>query len=544
MAKASDEEKSGSDEEKKVAIAAKVSFQAMESCMKMFAAYRRSSADEKALSDWMTAFGTLLAFLADKSFILDCKFFWVTHYEVLSELADHPQYAADLCKFKLMSRNLINDVSQAAAFQQTAIKDTIVKILQQEDVSENNLVSRLDARLWVLATEEASGVLDQGVVQEVKEFRRVLCVWPLECERDANDLEEIVGSLTKEETKHKLLGTLGRFDLAGKKLVERAGKELASFKAGAVALAQLGEYKANLKNILTADALELKDFENVDLWNTWAHDPTWSIGAAVMLDWALTVDKVAHVLAACAVGKWAVYFSVTANWGKTTSAEEDAIINMLRIASKLFSADGEPSQRLQVDACAFCMKWFQKNYVFKKASDGNGSEDMAREDMVCVLELGRFQAVNQWRDTLATEDSYSSSAVSMSSWSTVNVHLKTITDTLGFKGFSVALNVSAVSCSRLGPGARAAYFRALLAFCFGVLPVALPRRFPGGSETTSWTTLRAAGGRPGPFPDHVRQGAGAHTGVHVEAAGGRVQGLRSVPGRREGLGASGPSCFR
>eukprot|EP00959_Pyramimonas_sp_CCMP1952_P256427 5356327-Pyramimonas_sp.AAC.1 len=74
-------------------------------------------------------------------------------------------------------------------------------------------------------------------------------------------------------------------------LVERATKELASFKAGALALAQLGEYKTNLNNILTADALELKDFENVDCWNTWAHDPTWTIGAGVMQDWAATVDK-------------------------------------------------------------------------------------------------------------------------------------------------------------------------------------------------------------------------------------------------------------
>eukprot|EP00959_Pyramimonas_sp_CCMP1952_P171615 3586447-Pyramimonas_sp.AAC.1 len=61
-----------------------------------------------------------------------------------------------------MSRKIITGVSEAAAFQPTAIKGTVVKILQQEDTSEDDLVTRLETRLWPLATEEASGVLDQG----------------------------------------------------------------------------------------------------------------------------------------------------------------------------------------------------------------------------------------------------------------------------------------------------------------------------------------------------------------------------------------------
>ncbi len=428
IAKAESLEKTGSPEQVALATKAKHTFQMITSGMKMYAALKAGPLDIKAMATWATDWGHLVTFISDKKDVDICSpFLWGAHLEVLSEMDQCDEFPSQLCKFKLVTRGLVEDVRDAPSYQRTKIIEMLTSKLRDTRATKD-LIQALTIRIKPFLMPEASPFLDNTILEELVDCNMLLCNFqPTERE----NLDKVRGMLDKfektpDEIKPLFIGVLAlSFKGPGKQITDHA----CAFVDTALKSLDRADQMTNAGKQL-AETLALADpgkaeYQKVKELVDWAFQEDVGndvsgeeIGSSLAFSMELSVVSVG--LAAHAIAKWSEFFCVEGNWvapPPPPSPEPDTSV-MLRIAEKLLEAsDKGDTGKESVDLAAvrFCASWFNNQQLLSTT----GFNSLHSDEVISLVNLGHWPPLQTWREQYsftAGNEQGANTKITVSAW--------------------------------------------------------------------------------------------------------------------------------
>ena len=227
----------------------------------------------------MEGLAALTNFLADKDITVGCPYFWSVHYEVLTELPEMPTFPQELCKFKLLSRGVIADVSEAPAYQKARLLDMLTSKLQQT-LSTSDLITGLDTRLVPFSGEEASQFIEPALLQQSADFKMLLAQSPCLDRKEVDALESLIGKVTEpaEDVKQTLLSVLLYFKQPAKQIIEHAATVCSASRERLQQYEDMKAASESLAKILEKEAATEEDFKKALEVTSWSSRLASSLG--------------------------------------------------------------------------------------------------------------------------------------------------------------------------------------------------------------------------------------------------------------------------
>lgn len=269
IAKAEAAEKVGTAEEKGFATSAKHAFHMIESGMKLYASYR-SMSTWNSFQEWDSSWQALMTFLEDKPDLkLDCPCLWNAYYDVMAEKLECDHFPAELSKFKLVERGVIEVTAGAEAYQVRAISDMITARFQKSTIED--LRPALAARIRPFFHDAMLQALERKVISDLRDFFVILCIEPCADQKSCEVLQEQLAKLESgsQEVRDSFVGLLLKFRDNRDHLVQHAKTVLMNYQESAARAEQRQAKAERLLALQQLRKLELQDYEEVQHVSQW-----------------------------------------------------------------------------------------------------------------------------------------------------------------------------------------------------------------------------------------------------------------------------------
>ena len=145
----------------------------------------------------------------------------------------------------------------------------------------------------------------------------------------------------------------------------------------------------------------------------------------------MDLERASLSLAAYAIGAWSRHFADKQNWVVADSEQSLTVQNNLVTANNLIIgniASDDAEQCVDSVAVKFCLDWFKNRELLTTQALGG----LSSEDAVILAGLGQWAPMQAWREKYRFIDKRSASSMSSASWASVNSHLPTIMEPVGF----------------------------------------------------------------------------------------------------------------
>ena len=162
------------------------------------------------------------------------------------------------------------------------------------------------------------------------------------------------------------------------------------------------------------------------------------------LELTMDLERASLSLAAYAIGAWSRHFADKQNWVVADSEQSLTVQNNLVTANNLIIgniASDDAEQCVDSVAVKFCLDWFKNRELLTTQALGG----LSSEDAVILAGLGQWAPMQAWREKYSFIDKRSASSMSSASWASVNIHLPTIMEPVGFA--SAALPAAVVAAA-------------------------------------------------------------------------------------------------